>query len=183
MRLLLLSVAAIVLLLAGASSAQGEFVVLDHSVVYSFELETYFFMVEFNVAPDFFIVDEYGRQLYEFQHYVHYEIPFDYGGFSVLVRGGEIHINSDIPIRDRYGEGGPNSGGWGPIRDVVPYLLDDRTITFSVPASVIGDPDGIISYRLQLCQYGIMTYWCDSVSATPVHPASWSSLKAFFAET
>ena len=118
------------------------------------------FQITFNKAPDFFTINNAGSQANTFQFYIDpnatgpnigYGDPFN---VSSLIRGGEIHISGDIRVRDAYGEGGPDSGGWGPIRGSVPYILDGDVLIFSTPLAIINDPDGQFGYYLGLYVYG-----------------------------
>lgn len=69
--------------------------------------------MQFNRLPDFFTVDALERQADSFQYYIGFQsFPLN---FESLVRGEEIHVAGDIRVRAPIGDGGPGSGGWGPI--------------------------------------------------------------------
>jgi len=117
------------------------------------------FSIFFNAVPDFFSVDSVGRQKDAFQFYIDVDgiMSGPAGSQSytdVLIRGGEIHIDGDIRVRDKDGDGGADSGGWGPIRGAVPYNLNGQLLTFVTPWSLIGELDGNFSYGLLVTEYG-----------------------------
>ena len=173
--------------LTGTTGALGQIVALSESVEYFCPSETYVFEIEFNMVPDFYTLDDADRPEHSFQHEISYDWPYSYTTFNVLTRGSEIHIDGDVRIRDREGPSDPDSGGWGPIRGSVPYELEGTTIRFSVPASMIGDTDGHIYYRLIVCTYGAAYFSCTSESTiaepcdpTPVSRGTWSRVKALY---
>ena len=95
---------------------------------------------------------------------------------DTIIRGAEIRSGvGAMPIRDRDGEGGPGSGGWGPIRAMLPFELDDRTFTFTAPLSAIGDDDGRFRYRLISLQDGSLTGEAWS-AAVPLPAGVWSGV-------
>jgi hypothetical protein len=101
---------------------------------------------------------------------------------DVIVRGGEI-TGGQIPIRDATGDGGPNSGGWGPIRGMVPYTLTGSTITFAVPRALLGDPDGSVSYFVGVLFAGGFTDTRTGNSTTgsvPTVRTTWGRVKALY---
>jgi hypothetical protein len=60
-------------------------------------------------------------------------------------------------VRERDGDGGAQAGGWGPVRALLPFELDGRTLTFSTGLSAIGDDDGKFRYRVFTTHQGAIT--------------------------
>lgn len=122
------------------------------------------FTIDFSESPDFFTVDSAGRQADSFQFFVDADggLPVFRGSpyfaeADTIIRGEEIHLTGNIPIRDTFGEGGSNSGGWGPIRGSITYTLDQDVLTFSVPIGLLNDADGLLSYNLETYEFGGLT--------------------------
>ncbi|HYX18849.1 MAG TPA: hypothetical protein VE944_31670 [Nostoc sp.] len=143
--------------------AQAVLLVESESAVVNLDAKEVLFTIDFNRVPDFFTVDQAGRQADSFQYYVEAdgEFPIFRGSpfFSELesiIRGEEINVAGDIRIRDVFSVGPlePNSGGWGKIRGSVPYSLDGTVLKFSAPLQFIGDSDGLFSYQLLLTEFG-----------------------------
>jgi hypothetical protein len=85
-----------------------------------------FFRLIFNEAPDFTTVDQFNRPENDFQ----YQTP------DAVIRGAELHVSGDMLRIRALGPpdtSDPNSGGWGPIIDSVPFTLSGTTMTFSIP--------------------------------------------------
>jgi len=162
--------------------------IVSHSEHYDASNQTYYFNITFNAPPDFFTVDSNGNNLDSFQYQIDYNItdpPFYPAGHpTVLIRGSEIKTSNAIPIRDATGDGGPNSGGWGPIRGIVPYQLVGAVLTFSVPFAMIGDPDGQFAYYLLITRFGgtadERTGISDRGETVPVARSSWGRVKALY---
>lgn len=140
------------------------------------------FSIRFNKAPDFYTVDSFGRQADAFQYYVDVDALSskpNQNQVESIVRGGEIHVNGDIRIRDRYGYDGTdlNSGGWGPILGTVPYTLSDTLLSFTTPLSYLKDDDGVFTYQLLLTEYGATSHLVygrsGEHSVIPLPPAIW----------
>lgn len=113
------------------------------------------FTLAFDHRPDFVPRDALGRPLESFQ----YEIAPDcsdidqcpFTAIRAVVRGDEIGSGQQVPIRDGIENGSdpnPASGGWGDIRGSVPFDLQGSTLTFTVPLSLLQDPDGDFAYRV-----------------------------------
>jgi hypothetical protein len=106
--------------------------------------QTFDFSLTFNQLPDFTTVEPSGRPAESFQ--VNFDgnyVPgsgnaYNYNNLTGIVRGDEIHIAGNLPIRSATGNGGPNSGGWGPLVDTVPFSLVGDTVSFSVPGTALG---------------------------------------------
>ncbi|MEH1790612.1 MAG: hypothetical protein V7L23_34885 [Nostoc sp.] len=143
--------------------AQAALFVESESAVVNLDAKEVLFTINFNRAPDFFTVDEFDRQADSFQYFIDpsgelpiFRPPSIYSNLSSIIRGEEIHVGGDIPIRDVFsvGPSEPNSGGWGKIRGSVPYSLDGTVLKFSAPLQFIGDSDGLFSYQLLLTEFG-----------------------------
>jgi hypothetical protein len=171
-----------------APAAAPALQIVSHVEHYDAPSQTFHFSITFSGPPDFFTVDQYGRTKDAFQYWItwalHISDPlYPLGTPDVLVRGVEINTAGGIPIRDRSGEGGPNSGGWGPIRGIVPYQLSGPTITFDVPQAMLGDPDGKFSYYLGVFVYGATTDERTGVSDDNTVSAareSWGRIKRLY---
>ncbi|MEH2413319.1 hypothetical protein [Nostoc sp.] len=155
--------AAALIALGTAQIAQAVLLVESESAVVNLDAKEVLFTVNFNKAPDFFTVDKFNRHADSFQYFIDPdgELPIlnaspIYSNFSSIIRGEEIPVASDIPIRDVFSVGAsePNSGGWGKIRGSVPYSLDGNVLKFSAPLQLIGDSDGVFSYQLLLTEFG-----------------------------
>ena len=173
---------AILAALVLASTAHAK-IVSSGAVSDPFTNRTYF-SITFDAPPDFYTVDAYDRAADEFQFYISYALPYLETSAPIIVRGGEIHYNSTIAIRDGVGaDGGPHSGGWGPVRAEVPYVLTGTIVTFNVPSSVIGDDDGYFWYILDCFRYGTTTsrmYGASVVGSVPTAKSSWSAIKRLY---
>jgi hypothetical protein len=118
--------------------------------------ETFHFKLTFTTLPDWSILDANGYQRDSFQYWItwatHPENPlYPYGNPDVVIRGTELYLGGELRIRDA----GPSSddpitGGWGPIRGTVPWHMVNNSIYFDVPRTLLGDPDGVVSYYM-LC--------------------------------
>jgi hypothetical protein len=139
-----------------ARASTDVFAVKSHSAVYHATTETIRFKVRFDRIPDFLTSDAGGRQADSFQFFIYSDRERQ--TFESLIRGEEIHVDPAV-LRIRNSSGvdpDPASGGWGSIRDVVPYTLHGKCLTFSVPLSVLSDTiaDGRIWYSLEVYEYG-----------------------------
>jgi hypothetical protein len=124
-----------------ASTALADFQLESQSL--SIDHQDADFSLTFNQTPDFTTLNALSQPVDSFQ------INFN-GNYNPavktsfintvtgVVRGDEIHIANDLPIRSATGNGGPNSGGWGPAVDAVPYSLIGDTVSFSVPTKDLG---------------------------------------------
>ncbi len=116
------------------------------------------FTIEFNRLPDFFATDSVGRQANSFQYFVLGDLALQYpAAFDSIVRGEEIHIANSIRIRNAVPSvSDPAAGGWGAIRDVVPFSLSGSLLSFSAPLASLSDRsvDGRFSYRLEVYSFG-----------------------------
>ncbi len=121
------------------------------------------FRLTFNQAPDFALAPGDG-QANAFQ----YEIDSDWSGggssadigfadIDSVIRGSEIWEGAGLPIRQRDGAGGPNAGGWGPVRDAVPFQSSGNTVSFVTSFKDLGDTDGTFRYRVFTTDHGAVT--------------------------
>lgn len=147
------------------SAAMGgaeTFQIVWHDVDISRDGRTAAFTLAFNRAPSF-TVDADLMPGEAFQYEIdadadHFDLPLSFDDIDTVVRGSEIRAgDSALPVRERDGAGGPDSGGWGAVRALLPFELDDRTLTFTAPLSAIGDNDGRFRYRLISTEEGSLT--------------------------
>lgn len=174
----LVCVGLLVVFVCGAKTAYGDSLSLvSESAVLDANAQQVLFTLRFNRFPNFFTVDEFGRQAASFQHYIAFNN--DPSGSSrnpdVLIRGGEIYLSGDVRVCDSgpHGSGGPGSGGWGPVRGSVPFTFTDSVLTFTIPLAIIGDSDGQFAYRLQITEFGAATQTRTGYSTSAIpEPAS-----------
>lgn len=140
------------------------------------------FSLLFDAVPDFYTVDEFGRQASSFQYWIFWDgaPTVRTGDSDVIVRGGEIPVAGDLRFRDRgpSGTGGPDAGGWGPLRGSVPFVQTGALVEFSAPLSLIGDPDGVFAYGLIATEYGASSGTLLGYSGQVVPEPSTASLVA-----
>jgi hypothetical protein len=152
--------------------AKAALLVLSQSAEVNLDSNSVQFQIEFNRAPNFFTTDEYGRQADSFQYYVDADGGFPifkggefyYSNLESIIRGEEIHLSGNVPIRNAFGPD-PNisrSGGWGTIRGSVPYTISANVLSLIVPLQFLGDTDGKFSYRLEWYEYGAMRGYTDA---------------------
>ena len=155
-------------------TAQAALVVNSESAVVNPNTQQVLFTLDFNEVPNFFLVDAYNRQADSFQYFIEAdgELPVFrgspyYSQLETIVRAEEIHVAGDIRVRNVFpiGSDEPNSGGWGSLRGSVPYTLNDTVLTFSAPLQLIGDSDGLFSYRLEWYEFGEFRGFKDNKSA------------------
>jgi Ca2+-binding RTX toxin-like protein len=128
------------------------------------------FSIEFDAPPDFFTVDGAGRQKDSFQFYIDLDASptVNQNTVELIIRGEEINLSGEIAIRAAEGEGGPHSGGWGPVLATVPYVLSGNTLSFDVPASIMGDPGAFFTYDLLVVAFGGTSDFLDDKLANAV---------------
>lgn len=120
------------------------------------------FKLNYDVAPDYVTVDEFGRQKDEFQFYIDVDGIFPTPGSATtadtIVRGGEIYVEGDLRIRaSAPSSGDPTSGGWGAVIAAVPFVLDGTMVTFSAAFAALGETDGAFTYSLLHVRFGGMS--------------------------
>jgi hypothetical protein len=169
------SIAFPVIVLSFAATGRAEvvdFQIISHEVSVDHAMQSATFTLEFNRAPDF-AADAF-----------QYEIDADtssldnsigWSDIDTVIRGGEIAQGNGLPVRDREGDGGPNSGGWGPVRALLPFELDGTILTFSSGLTAIGDTDGRFRYRLFTAQDGALTGQ-SVTNVIPLPTALWSGV-------
>lgn len=166
--------------LAGAATVEG-FQLRGQSVDVDRNAGTATFQLTFDREPRFFLPHGGGGdQPDSFQIEIDadrntFEQPILFDDIDSVIRGAEIFAGDGIPVRDREGDDGDNAGGWGPIRALVPFELDDTTLTFTTGLSAIGDDDGRFRYRIITTESGSLT---GEVSAAiiPLPAAVWTGV-------
>lgn len=162
--------------------------IVAHQEHFDAERRVFEFSVTFSAEPDLFTIDQVGREKDAIQYWINWGLfPNDpYHTLfesDVVIAVRELRTLGQIPVRDRTGPGEPGPGGWGPIRGLVPYTLVGPTIRFEVPAAMLGDDDGVVSYYLMMLTYGGWTDYRAGISDQPdppVHTAksTWGRIKA-----
>ena len=168
--------------LPAASTARGattDFHLVDQSVAVDLTKQTATFTLKFDEKPDFVPSPGAGGQPMAFQ----YEIDGDSTSFSQplawedidsVIRGSEIGAGQGLPVRDRSGDGGgAEAGGWGPMRALLPYQIEDDTLTFTAGLSALGDTDGKFRYRVMTIENGSVT--SEAQGAVIPLPAAWGT--------
>lgn len=179
---------ALLLALVALPAIARALTLLGHVEHYDSGTDAYEFTIHFSGPPDFMTFDSFHRQADSFQYWIvdrtDRDPLFPWITPDVVVRGEEIHFGAGIPVRDRLGgDGAPGSGGWGPIRGIVPFVLTGNTLTFTVPRTVIGDTDGQFAYYLGVFVYGATTDVAMGLSdALPVaaQGTTWGRIKSLY---
>jgi hypothetical protein len=164
---------------AGAATTQ----LVSVSVLPDFTTQIVDFRLQFDQPPDFFTLDQFGRQQDEFQFFINNvpgPIPFQLvpSAFTgSIIRGGEIHVAGDLPIRNVAppDASDPNAGGWGTVRGREPITLDD-VVTFSAPFSTLNVTDQGFRWGLLIIHFGVSTQEEFGVVPVPLPAAAWSGL-------
>ena len=160
---------------APAARAQEAFALAGHSVEVDNAASTATFRLTFNREPVFFVSEGTATDAFQVEidgDSTSFDQPLLFDTIDAVVRGAEISQADGLPIRDREGDGGEGSGGWGPVRGFVPFDLDGDTISFTTAWSLIGDDDGKFRYRIIAIDDGSVT---SEVTAAiiPVPAALW----------
>jgi hypothetical protein len=185
MRWIALGVPAIVLSLS-ASAVRADFALDSQSLSIDPATHVADFTLTFNQKPDFSTVDSLGRPDNSFQVEFNgnYQPPLLSPVYPLdaqsteptsIIRGDEIHIADSIPVRLPDGNGGPNSGGWGPAITSVPFSLIGDTLSFSVPAADLGWTGHYYQYTVSTLLDGSQTA-SQLVTAIPTPKALTSGL-------
>jgi len=161
-----------------APAARADFALVSQDLTVNGKDATASFSLTFNQAPDFTTVDSLGRPANSFQ--VEFDgavdpatsLPDD---LTAVVRGDEIRLGDGLPIRTPTGDGGANSGGWGPVVGTVPFSLTGDTVSFDVPTSELGWTGGQWQASVYSLAYGDLTAQ-QTVSSIPTPPAFWAGL-------
>ena len=128
---------------------------LDVSVTSDAKSRTARFDVLFSGKPNFYKVDQFGRQKDAFQFEIDGPTVGPNDPFETLIRGGEIYLAGDIRVRNAEPpDPSPDAGGWGSVRGSVGYSLSDKHLSFAVPFDVLGAPGGAFSYSAFSTRYG-----------------------------
>jgi len=127
---------------AAVTSARADFLLESQSVSIDNKTHLADFSLTFNQTPDFTTQDSLGPansfQIDFNGNYDPHSTTTFRNSLTGIVRGDEIHVACDIPIRTLNGNGGPNSGGYGPVVGSVPFNLIGDTVSFSVPTADLG---------------------------------------------
>ena len=119
------------------------------------------FALTFDKKPNFIAMQGDG-QSQAFQYEIDADTAtltrsIDFSDVDTVIRGSEIFEGHGIPIRNRDGDGGANSGGWGPVRALLPFETDGNTVKFTTDLAAIGDTDGQFRYRVFTTDNGALT--------------------------
>lgn len=141
------------------------------------------FEIVFNRRPNFVATDSDGTQVHAFQYEIDgdWTVGQDAFGFDridAVIRGGEIDEQGLVPIRDTRASNDPDAGGWGRVLDWVPLDIDGSQVSFTLPASLIDDSDGLFQYRVFAMQRGELTSLIET-AVIPLPTAVWSGLSLF----
>ena len=160
----------------------SEFHLVSQSVQVDQASQTAIFRLSFDREPRFFLPHGGGGdQPDAFQIEIDadnntFDRPLQFEDVDAVVRGAEIFVGNGIPVRDREGDGGSDhSGGWGPVRALVPFDLDGNDLTFTTGLSAIGDDDGRFRYRLITTEGGGLTSEVQG-AIIPLPAAVWTGL-------
>jgi hypothetical protein len=177
------------LLLAGVTGApaRGGLRIVEQSVGVDRAAGRAAFVARFDSPPDLFTRDEFGRLADSFQYEIDADGPLSHdapvGRVEAVVRGDEIYEADALRVRAA-GENvepdpDPIAGGWGRVRAAVPFNLDGPDLSFEIPLEVLGDTDGLFSYRLFTVEFGLTVDQVEGVAgaATPIPlpPALWTA--------
>jgi hypothetical protein len=144
------------------------------------------FTLKFNHAPDFTPGPNGQHDAFQYEidtktDQFTNDISFD--DITSVIRGTEIDTSKALPIRARDGDGGANSGGWGPVRDSVPFSVNGNYVKFTASFDDLGEDDGVFRYRVFASEDGETTssLLASNPSApngvvVPVPPSAWSGL-------
>ncbi|HWE93056.1 MAG TPA: hypothetical protein VG269_03715 [Tepidisphaeraceae bacterium] len=176
---------ALVIVVAGVlgwagNRAQAGVSVLSQSVSVDPAMADATFTLSFPHPPDFVSADIHGRPADSFQ----YEIAGDpapdsaaLGNLTAIIRGDEIHATGALNVRSAFPPdlSDPNSGGWGSVIGTVPFKVMGDKLSFTVPLSELGAPDGNFAYRAFTMEFGA-TQAVAEAQAVPLPPAAWAGL-------
>jgi len=136
------------------------------------------FKVTFDQPPQFVANDSGQPQAFQYEIDADNGVAapsMDWSDIDTVIRGGEIWEGQGVPVRDSQGDGGMNSGGWGPVRAFLPFDLNGDTVTFTAGLSALGDTDGKFRYRLIASDNGEMTGQAAG-AVIPMPPALWTGI-------
>jgi hypothetical protein len=120
------------------------------------------FNLTFNQPPQFDQLAPDGNPVNSFQidfagNPVLGSSPASQSNLTAVIRGDEIHIGNDVRARAVNGNGGIDSGGWGPVTAAVPYTLASQNMTFAIPAKDLGYTGGAYSASIYSLADGSLT--------------------------
>jgi len=143
-----------------ANAAPVDFQIVHQNITVDRAAGTAQFTIVFNQPPDF--TNGPGGQADAFQYEIdanstNLKKPFGVADVDAVIRGGEISDAQTLPVRSGAGDGGPDSGGWGPVRAVLPFQLNDSTIKFTAPLADLGDTTGEFRFRAFTTRQGAIT--------------------------
>jgi PEP-CTERM motif len=105
-----------------------------------------------------------------------------------VIRGAELHVSGDMLRIRAMGPpdtSDPNSGGWGPIIDSVPFTLSGTTMTFSIPFQFLA-PTPTFAYMVFADTFGSSGPTINGVTmagspTTVPEPSTWPMMALGFA--
>ena len=155
--------AAVLAGLGGAANARGEavdFKIVAQAITVNKTNSTATFELTFDRKPQF-IPTPHGESD-AFQYEIDADTTslsrgIDFSDIDTVIRGNEIFEGQGIPIRQRDGDGGANSGGWGPVRALLPFEVTGNTVKFTTDLAAIGDTPGQFRYRFFTTDNGAVT--------------------------
>ena len=138
------------------------------------------FTLTFNRAPVFSLPTGESEQNEAFQFEIDgdadtFDSPLLFSDIDSVIRGSEIYRSLGLPVREPEGDGGPDAGGWGPVRALIPFDLSDQTLTFTTGLTTIGDNDGRFRYRLITTDGGTLTGTIQA-ALIPLPAAAWPGI-------
>jgi hypothetical protein len=164
--------------LTTANAEPVDFQLLSHSCTVDEGAGAATFRLIFDRVPDFSATDHHQRQTFQLEidaDATNFDRPIDFSDVDAVIRGGEISRGQGIPVRDREGTPDENSGGWGPVRALIPYTVQAESLTFTVGLSAINDTDGHFRYRVFTTDNGGLT--SEAVGAVvPLPLGIWTGL-------
>jgi hypothetical protein len=112
--------------------------------------------IQFTRHPDLSVTDEFNRQRDSFQFYIFNSRASLDGGYQAIIRGEELHYGGDLPIRSilPVDLDFSRSGGWGLVREAVPFTLHGTHLTFTTSFASLGVPTRDFGYFWETYRYG-----------------------------
>lgn len=115
------------------------------------------FTLQFKEVPNFYVVDEFGRQQDSFQIWA-FNDPAETNTFlaNSVTRGEEIHLGGGIPIRNvSPSSPDPAGGGWGSIRGTVPFVQQGTTVSYIASLNTLGLSGNLpFTYQVLILSFG-----------------------------
>jgi hypothetical protein len=127
--------------------ARADFELVSSNLQYSQATGLVDFNLTFNQPPQFNQIAPDGNPVTSFQidfsgNPVLGSSPASESNLTAVIRGDEIHVGNDVRARLPSGNGGIDSGGWGPVTAAVPYTLAGPNMSFAIPAKDLGYTGG-----------------------------------------